>query len=413
MTLKYLKVAFFILLICHALTIIFIAIIVHNAFIIISQLIIFVLFLILFLKIYIPYKNTIILIGNNKKNGKPIFTDIILFFHDMQKTIKLNDVEQVSLIQKIKESEAKAEQNTISIQNSLSDYKNKIGKAMLPIIKVFHVKENDTTIIEKMSKIISELYENIEGVVAKMKNQAELLSLTFDAFDATTVSLEQVDTIIEKAKDLSLDLSNETASGRDVLGQTKNGIENILTSSQEMANIVITIEDISEQTNILSLNAAIESSHTGKTGLGFSIIAKEIRKLANSTKESSYEIKQIIEEIIQKIKNQAELIERANNIFAQINKYIEQTSDINKQIYNISKKGVILGREMQTAINSLAAIAKEIIASSDKELFQSHEVINIMNSINNIFNNCKINGDMISSLDNHKNKLPENEIKEI
>jgi len=211
------------------------------------------------------------------------------------------------------------------------------------------------------------------------------LALTFDAFDTTTMSLEQVDTIIEKAKGLSSHLQKETGRGREALIQTRESMKAILDSAGRMVRIITTIEDISEQTNILSINASIESTHADRGGKGFSVISKEIRKLANSTKTSSLEIRQMIEDMIQKTKKQSELVDIVFNIFTQINSYIEETNETNKNIYNISKKGVIQGREMQTAINALSAVAREIISSSDKELLQANEVLQIMGSLTKIF----------------------------
>jgi methyl-accepting chemotaxis protein len=359
-----------------------------------------VIFIIIAFAFLRPYAKTIKSLQKQKTNGRSFFTDIMAGCCKMQDML-----EQQELDKKITVVNEEAREKITSAQNSLELYKTEMSNAMLPIFKIFYEKENDMTIRDKMSHIINELYQSICDIVAKMKSQTELLSLTFDAFDTTTVSLEKVDMIIEKAKGLSFHLQDETGKGRESLIQTRESMKSILESSEKMVRIIAAIEDIAEQTNILSINASIESTHADRGGKGFSVIAKEIRKLAGTSKNSSLEIRQMIEDMIQKIKKQAELVEMVFNIFQQINTYIGETNEINKNIYNISKRGVIQGREMQTAINALSAVAKEIISSSNKELFQANEVLNIMNSFKEVFNNYKSDNSIMKIFQEQNNLI--------
>ncbi len=353
-----------------------------------------IVFFILFFIFLRPYKKTLRRLKLHKTNGNSVFTDIMTCCLEMNKYYGEEELERRIL------SEREQTQKEVSLaQDTLHSFRHRVDNSLSPILKIFYTKENDMTVIGKMSLIVEELYKSIETIVAKMKSQSELLALTFDAFDTTTLSLEQVDIIIEKAKGLSAHLQKETAKGRDALIQTRESMKTILESSEKMVNIITTIEDISEQTNILSINASIESTHTKSGGKGFAVISKEIRKLANNTKTSSLEIRRMVEDMIQKTKKQAALVEIVFNIFTQINSYIEQTNETNKNIYNISKKGVIQGREMQTAINALSAVAKVIINSSDKELFQANEVLQIMNSLKKVFDEYKTNEEFLSFLE--------------
>jgi methyl-accepting chemotaxis protein len=350
-----------------------------------------IVFIVLFILFLRPYKKTLRLLKLRETDGESVFTDIMAFCYEMNKYYSEQEVERRLLLTR------EQTQNEVSVaQNTLQSFRHRVDTSLAPILRIFYDKENDMTVIGKMSVIVEELFKSIETIVSKMRSQSELLALTFDAFDTTTLSLEQVDTIIEKAKGLSSHLQKETAKGRDALVQTRESMKTILESSEKMVRIITTIEDISEQTNILSINASIESTHTSGGGKGFAVISKEIRKLANSTKTSSLEIRQMIEDMIQKTKKQSGLVEVVFNIFTQINSYIEETNETNKNIYNISKKGVIQGREMQTAINALSAVAKEIISSSDKELLQANEVLQIMNSLKRVFEEYKTNEEFLS-----------------
>jgi methyl-accepting chemotaxis protein len=381
MNIKRLRILCFLIPLCVLVPALFCVFQVTKDIILLTQIgLSVIIFLVLFFLFLRPYKKTLERLKNQETTGAPGFTDIMNNCIEMGKLF-----EQQELERRVSSLNEQAKDRVDRARSELHLLKSRVDNSLTPILKIFYAKENDTSIIGRMSLIVRELFESIETIVSKMKNQSELLALTFDAFDTTTMSLEQVDTIIEKAKGLSSHLQKETGRGREALIQTRESMKAILDSAGKMVRIITTIEDISEQTNILSINASIESTHADRGGKGFSVISKEIRKLANSTKTSSLEIRQMIEDMIQKTKKQSELVDIVFNIFTQINSYIEETNETNKNIYNISKKGVIQGREMQTAINALSAVAREIISSSDKELLQANEVLQIMGSLTKIF----------------------------
>ena len=250
-----------------------------------------------------PYKHTLKNLKTNKADGESLFADIMRGCYELKERLEQEDVDK-----KICSIRQEAEQKVTHARQNLDVYKKEVDSALLPFLKLFYDKENNMTVCDKMTSIVGELYQSVEKIVKKMKDQADLLALTFNAFDTTTMSLEKVDTNIEQAKGLADQLQKETGQGREALVQTRESMKTILESAEKMVRIIATIEDISEQTNILSINASIESSHADKGGKGFSVIAKEIRKLASNTKASSVEIRQMIEDMIQKTKKQAELV---------------------------------------------------------------------------------------------------------
>ena len=111
--------------------------------------------------------------------------------------------------------------------------------------------------------------------------------------DMTDKAIESVNhgkVIIEdlnKQSDTIIQLANEL--GHD--------IENVKRRSDDIEHIIDTINEISAQTNLLSLNASIEAARAGEHGRGFSVVADEIRKLANQSMEAANEIKNIVDNI--------------------------------------------------------------------------------------------------------------------
>jgi methyl-accepting chemotaxis protein len=278
------------------------------------------------------------------------------------------------------------------------EWKSLLLSTFEPFYKIFFYRENDSTVIDHVDEIVKRLFESIKNTIAQMDRVSDTLSLTFEAFDITSITMEQVDRIITQASELTSNLRSSVGQGRDAILTSRDSMALILDFSQKMANIVTTIEDISDETNVLAINAAIESSRAGLSGKGFGVIASEIRKLATNTRESSQQIKNLIDEMVRKIDNQARLIQSVHDTFSVINEFIGRTMNTNDEIYKISRKNVIQSKEIQTVVNFLKDIAKNIISTSGTEIFEANEVVTIMRSFRENLSNDKELGERIVRL---------------
>jgi len=228
------------------------------------------------------------------------------------------------------------------------------------------------------------LDKSIEATINEMKTQSMTLQLTFDAFDMTTMSMEKVDAITKQAKMLAEHLSEAAIDGAAAVDETALSIKEISASSLSMEEFVVTIKNISEKTNLLAMNAAIEAAHAGEHGKGFAVVASEVRKLAMSTNSATNEIKKNIKQVLNKINNAVELVSNTETLFKNILEDITSTNELNQEIYEISRKNVVQGREIITAVNQLRSIAHRIIEASADELFKTNEVVVAMNEINSV-----------------------------
>ncbi|HDN85887.1 MAG: hypothetical protein DRP81_04380 [Candidatus Omnitrophota bacterium] len=86
------------------------------------------------------------------------------------------------------------------------------------------------------------------------------------------------------------------------------GIQELKDSSKEIGDIVTTITSFVDQTNLLSLNAAIETARTGEAGRGFAVVAEEVRKLADGSAHAAYRISQLVSKIISEIDKSVNLV---------------------------------------------------------------------------------------------------------
>jgi methyl-accepting chemotaxis protein len=104
-----------------------------------------------------------------------------------------------------------------------------------------------------------------------------------------------------QANQLAASASDVASQGGEVVGQVVQTMEGITESSNRIADIISVIDGIAFQTNILALNAAVEAARAGEQGRGFAVVASEVRSLAQRSASAAKEIKQLIDDSVQKV----------------------------------------------------------------------------------------------------------------
>lgn len=188
----------------------------------------------------------------------------------------------------------------------------------------------------KQSKEADESMESFTELGDKISN-AE------DKINATVLDMKNLEENNESGILAIKELSNKFTESINSTNNLSNGIEKLSEKSNSIGSIVSTINGIAEQTNLLALNAAIEAARAGEAGKGFSVVADEIRKLAEQSSASTNDIKDILEEIIG-------IVYKA-----------QDTMDENKKTMNDSKEKLKLTIEcFNSIISSSSSIEKSI-----------------------------------------------------
>jgi methyl-accepting chemotaxis protein len=157
----------------------------------------------------------------------------------------------------------------------------------------------------------------------------------------TAASMEQISTTVKQSAENAREatelanLASEAADkGGTVVGQVVATMDDILSSSKKIAEIVSVIDGIAFQTNILALNAAVEAARAGEDGRGFAVVAGEVRNLAQRSAQAAREIKNMISESVQKVDAGSHLVAEAGTSMAEI---VDQVKRVNSLINEISR----------------------------------------------------------------------------
>lgn len=182
-------------------------------------------------------------------------------------------------------------------------------------------------------------------------------------------------------------VSSQMAKIRQAIQEVASGISNLESISNEIDEILNIINNIAEQTNLLALNAAIEAARAGEAGRGFSVVADEIRELAEESVNSAGEIRNLVEDVktetttassrmddgINEIKNGEKVVSRAEESFIDIEEKIKNAAagiaDSIKIVADVDR----YSEEIVTEVSEIASISEETSANTEEVAAASEE----------------------------------------
>ncbi|WP_321992425.1 HAMP domain-containing methyl-accepting chemotaxis protein [Marispirochaeta aestuarii] len=202
--------------------------------------------------------------------------------------------------------------------------------------------------------------ENLDTFVENMENQSSAVNQSTASIEEMNASIESVVEITQKRKAASAQMVKVTELGGLKVEHNSGLIEENAQDAKEVEDIIALIDDIAGQTSLLAMNAAIEAVHAGDAGRGFSVVAREIRKFAESTNGNSRRIGSAMQNIVKRIESIFNGSNELLKIFAQI---ISETRSFNDSLSEISGsiQEISLGsNEIMAAMNALNTAAVQI-----------------------------------------------------
>jgi methyl-accepting chemotaxis protein len=223
---------------------------------------------------------------------------------------------------------------------------------------------------DTLNKSTETLLENVEILNQSANNSAASLEETAAALEEITQTVMSNSSNVIEMSNLSQSVSLSAKKGQQLAKNTTQAMDNITQQVQNINNAIAVIDQIAFQTNILSLNAAVEAATAGEAGKGFAVVAGEVRNLATRSSDAAKEIKDIVSNAISKA-NEGKNIS-TNMIFGyeELLGNIEQTTGLIRQIATASK-------EQEAGIRQI----NDTVATLDKQTQQNASIAELVRNI--------------------------------
>ena len=273
-------------------------------------------------------------------------------------------------------------------------------------IKVISEKiENLSAAIEQSSSAINQITQTVANFSERIDDQSSAIVQTSSSIEEMSSSITNINKVTVSKKEKSIELLDLTGEGKKQMEATNEIISSISDKIKSINSIISVINDIAAQTNLLAMNAAIEAAHAGESGKGFSVVADEIRKLAESTASNSKIISNNLMNIIDGVESVESSSFRSLQFFEEIKNETSNFVDALEEIINTTKELDIGSNEIVTAISSLVNISEEIKNGSSEMKISAEEINNAIIDIRDAGIKTKENISQISHVTGNINKI--------
>jgi len=315
--------------------------------------------------------------------------------HAEKAQLLIENINRSSMTQSVKKSSDRDMDEIVEALNVMTkNIRRLVGKVLTASDRLFSYSENiaqDCRIVnssvEEISMTINEVSQGAETQAERamgaknstgriVEDSRAIAEIAESTFSVTRDMKDRVKQSEEKLQELLAKLDRSNHDNKELAVE----ISRLQQDANEIKNIIGIVRGISEQTNLLALNAAIEAARAGESGKGFAVVAEEVKKLAEESDRSASRIKEIIENISQKINHITQCIEgqvkdmdmsvqyagEFRELFDSVDRTSGDTLKSAEEIVKLSSQGISNASKVDELMEEISAVTQQTAAGMEE-----------------------------------------------
>lgn len=284
-----------------------------------------------------------------------------------------------------------------TLSSNMDDVAGAVTEISANIESVKNDVNNQTVGVQEANVTLNEISESIENLTNNINSQYESVSRSSAAVEQMVSNINSVNSILAKNSQSVQLLSDSAAIGKEIVSKSVEMTKKIAEDSAGLIEASTIIQNIARQTNLLSMNAAIEAAHAGEAGKGFAVVADEIRKLAEDSNKQGRNINNVMKRMHEQIDT---MVQDASQTQAQFETIFSNTQTVSVQENEIKAamdEQTEGGKQVLDSVNEINTITSDVKASAKimeegkkKLLAEMDKLASVTQQINGAMNEISV-----------------------
>lgn len=287
-----------------------------------------------------------------------------------------------------------AEKNLNARSEDESKYIGKYGEILTSTYAVFSDISNGMRITNGIAEQVSTGSDQISSVAQTLSQGTTEQASAVEQLSVTVSNIAELSKMnaekANKASTISIESAQVVRESNEYMNQMLEAMNNITATSKEIGKIVKAIDDIAFQTNILSLNAAVEAARAGASGKGFAVVADEVRNLAQRSAEAAKNTTALVESTVAAIESGTKIANATAQSLRIVGEKTEYVGDAIAQIVEASEDQSSATNQVLKGINQVSTVVQTNSATAEESAAAAQELAALAKQLSELTNQYKL-----------------------